>query len=217
MEKTNKEYLDSLVEIRTMMEKSSRFISLSGLSGVFAGLYALLGASLAYAYFNQGIMHEYYQPSWLDSGELNNKFVLFVLIDAAVVIALSLLTGIYFTSKKAKRNGHPVWSRAARMMLLNTLIPILVGGIFCLIMLYHGFMGLIAPSTLIFYGLALLNGSKYTHDDVKHLGIAEIVLGLTASVFMTYGLFFWALGFGLLHIIYGVLMYYKHEKKITRE
>ena len=66
---------------------------------------------------------------------------------------------------------------------------------------------------LIFYGLALINSSKYTFFEIRYLGIAEIVLGLIASVFVSSGLILWAAGFGLLHIIYGIIMYYKYERK----
>jgi hypothetical protein len=44
------------------------------------------------------------------------------------------------------------------------------------------------------------------------LGICEIGLGLIASIYMGYGLLFWAVGFGVLHIIYGIVMYMKYER-----
>ena len=211
MENKNQEYLASLAEIRAMMERSSRFISLSGLSGVFAGIYALAGAAVAYFKFNYS---GDYQPSWLEGGTMNPSFIKFVLGDAFLVLVLSLLTGIVFTYRKAKKQQQAVFGKPARKMLINMLIPLATGGTLCLILLYHDTrnLSLMAPATLIFYGLALLNGSKYTLDDIRYLGICEIVLGLIASVFMTYGLLFWAIGFGLLHIMYGVVMYYKHER-----
>jgi hypothetical protein len=66
---------------------------------------------------------------------------------------------------------------------------------------------------LIFYGMALLNGSKYTYHEIRALGILEVLLGLIASMNLGHGLLFWALGFGVLHIIYGVLVWYRHERK----
>ncbi|MGE5429024.1 MAG: hypothetical protein ACM3O8_14110, partial [Methylococcaceae bacterium] len=65
---------------------------------------------------------------------------------------------------------------------------------------------------LIFYGLALVNAGKFTLSEVHYLGITEIVLGLMAAVFINWGLLFWALGFGVMHIVYGMMMYYKYER-----
>jgi hypothetical protein len=59
----------------------------------------------------------------------------------------------------------------------------------------------------------LINASKYTFNDIRYLGFCEIILGLGAAVYVGYGLYFWALGFGILHIIYGAMMYYKYERK----
>ena len=114
--------------------------------------------------------------------------------------------------RKAKRKGLPVWDSTAKRLLLNLLIPLATGGLFCLVLLYHRQVGMIAPATLIFYGLALLNASKYTLNDIRYLGILEIIIGLIASVYIGYGLLFWAVGFGVLHIVYGIVMYSKYEK-----
>jgi hypothetical protein len=65
---------------------------------------------------------------------------------------------------------------------------------------------------LIFYGLALINASKYTYNDIRYLGISELLIGLCSTLFLGYGLFFWAAGFGLAHIVYGALMYFKYDK-----
>lgn len=81
-----------------------------------------------------------------------------------------------------------------------------------MILIYQGHIELAAPATLVFYGLALLNASKYTLSDIRYLGLLEIVTGLMATFFIEYGLLFWAFGFGLLHIVYGIFMYYKYEK-----
>jgi len=204
------EHLEALSEIRTMMERSSRFISLSGLSGVFAGVFALAGAAIAYF----KIMELQNSDSYPGRGlfEVDLKFYLFFFADALCVLAASLLTGALLTMRKARKKGQPVWDNTARRLLINLFIPLAAGGIFCLVLMYHRLFGLLAPATLLFYGLALLNASKYTLHDIRALGICQIVLGLLASVFLPYGLFFWALGFGILHIVYGTVMYYKYER-----
>jgi hypothetical protein len=70
----------------------------------------------------------------------------------------------------------------------------------------------VAPATLVFYGLALVNGSKYTLNDIRNIGYLEAGLGVVSMFVPGYGLWFWALGFGVLHIVYGVTMYYKYER-----
>ncbi|HMC96443.1 MAG TPA: hypothetical protein VKG92_02220, partial [Flavobacteriales bacterium] len=102
---------------------------------------------------------------------------------------------------------------AAQRLLVNMFIPLGGGGMFCLALLYYGLPGLVPPATLVFYGLALLNASKYTLDEVRWLGISELILGLIASFWVGAGLLFWALGFGVLHIFYGALMYLRYERK----
>lgn len=199
------QHLKDLHEIRSLMERSSRFISLSGISGICAGSFALIGAYITWQYMN----HDY-------SGFILNILekvpaLWFLTAVASGVLLLSLLTGIFFTTRIAKRKGQKIWDLASRNLLVNLTIPLIVGGLFCVVLLYHA-PELIAPSTLIFYGLSLINASKYTLSDVRYLGFCEIIAGLTAAVTPGNGLFFWALGFGVLHIIYGTIMYFKYER-----
>ncbi len=207
------EHLNDIREIRTMMERSSRFISLSGLSGVCAGLFALAGALAAYRHFGMGLTDQTYIGYSVDeNGEMSRDFYTFFFADGISVLLLSLVAGFFFTRRKAKKQGLAVWDRTARRLVISLLIPLMAGGFFCLILLNHGIVGLIAPVTLIFYGLALLNASKYTFRDIYFLGISQVALGLIASLYIGYGLLFWAFGFGVLHIVYGILMYYKYER-----
>lgn len=201
-----KEHLQTLSDIRSMMERSSRFISLSGLSGVFAGLFALAGAWFANDLLNN--FHRDGDGYIYDLGGL--IFMLFW--DAALVLGASLLVGVLLTVRNSKKQGIKTWDSTAKRLLINLAIPLATGGLFCFVLVYHGVFGLVAPATLIFYGLALINASKYTFNDIRYLGIFEIILGLIASVYIGYGLLFWACGFGVLHIVYGAVMYFKYER-----
>lgn len=203
-----KEHLQAISDIRSMMERSSRCISLSGLSGVFAGIFALIGAFLAMDKFESAT--ENYRM--IGGEELVGLTIYFFEIAGAVLIS-SLLVGTLLTIRNSKRKGIPVWDSAAKRLLINLAIPLVAGGLFCLVLLYHGVIGLVAPATLIFYGLALINASKYTFNDIRYLGFCEVILGLAGSFFVGYGLIFWAIGFGILHIIYGTVMYFKYERK----
>lgn len=202
------QYISDISEIKNIMERSSRFISLSGLSGVFAGIYALIGAWLV---FNR-------MYSAVDSGYTRvfrhsfNSDVKFMMAVATGVLILALSTGIFFTTRKARREGLKIWDNTTKRLLINLMIPLATGGIICLMLLTKQYYTMVAPATLIFYGLALVNASHHTYRDIRYLGLTEIVLGLIASMYLGYGLLFWAVGFGLLHIVYGAFMYFKYEK-----
>lgn len=202
-----------LNDIRDMMLRSSRFISLSGLSGISAGLFALAGA--AFAYF---ILDFNYQFSMIGTGYtqssdfLINRIQLYITLDGLVVLLLALISGIYFTTRQARRKGLKVWDNTARRLLINLFIPLIAGGVFCLVLFYYGLLFLIPSATLVFYGLALIHASKYTYSEVRMLGVSEAILGLISAFFPEYSLIFWIVGFGLLHIVYGSLMYTRYEK-----
>lgn len=200
----NQHYIDQLKDIREMMDRSSRFLSLSGLSGVLAGVYALIGS--AWAFFL--LRGDAYKRVKIDSS------VFYTLIGiAAGVLFLSIVTAIILSQRKASKLGESIWNKSSRRLLINFAIPLVTGGIFGILLLRHQHYGLIAAVTLIFYGLALINASKYTYETLRSLGLAFIVLGLFSEVFPGYGLYFWAAGFGFLHILYGIFMYLKFDRK----
>jgi len=214
---TQNEHLKNLQEIRSIMERSTRFISLSGLSGVFAGIVALMGALAVYIFHKEFFFSRYqnggvFLPEELMSGNALTNFIVFSFVVAFLVLVLALFFATFFTTRNARRKGLPIWDATVKRMLINLFIPLIAGGVFCLILLYHHLVYLIAPSTLLFYGLALINASKFTLTDIRYLGISEIILGLIAMIFVGYGLIFWAVGFGVLHIVYGLAMYIKYER-----
>lgn len=198
-----KNYLQDIHDIKDMMNRSSQFISLSGLSGVLAGVYALVGAYIA----DGLIAAQQNQYIILESATFKQ-----IVIVAFSVLFLSIATALVLTHFKAKKQGEKIWNSTARRMIINFLIPLVSGGIFALLLLRHEIYGLIAPVTLIFYGLACINASKYTLRDLRYLGITVLVLGLMATEFSGYGLQFWAVGFGICHIIYGTIMYLKYDR-----
>ena len=204
--------LDELTEIRSLMERSSRFLSLSGMAGVFSGFFALIGASVIYFDdLNRAVGYSASVNADV-TGAFQTKKIGFLIVVGLIVLCLSLLTSLYFSRKKAKKENVELWTSSAKRMLINLLVPLLSGGIFCLALFYHGLLGFVPSATLLFYGLALLNASKYTFDDVRYLGYSEIVLGLIAVFFIGSGLLFWTIGFGVLHVLYGAIMYFKYEK-----
>lgn len=201
----DKDALAELSSIKSIMERSTRFISLSGLSGVMAGVYALIGAGLTYKllYINKS------------DGTVNfyDDLVSELFFIASAVFVLSITTGIWLTYRKATRKGQRIWNQSSRLLLISGTLPFLTGGCFVLILLFEGYFALVAPSCLIFYGLSLVSASQYTFGDVKWLGICDIGLGLISTLLPGFGLYFWAIGFGLLHIVYGTIMHFKYDRE----
>jgi hypothetical protein len=203
-------HLDTLQDIKQMMERSSRFISLSGLSGIGAGVCALGGAFFTLRMMSseraKGV--DYRQLALETGSEVQHQLLLI----GAITFAAALAVSFTFTYIRSAKTGTALWGTTAKRLLWNTLIPLVVGGIVAIRFIQWGYGGLVAPTCLLFYGLALINGSKYTLSEIRWLGFSELILGLLNLWFIGYGLMFWAIGFGALHIIYGTAMWLKYEK-----
>lgn len=209
-------YIEDIQQIRSMMARSSRFMSLSGLSGVIAGIVALTGSWIAWREIMAQAPERYntgYYEAFVVTGELNMDLVWFCVIDALIILVISITAGILLTLRKAKKDEAGIWSKPAQLLLQSLFIPLVAGGGVCLILLQHGHAELVAPLMLIFYGIGLESASKYTLKDVHYLGISEIILGLVSLFFLRHGLLFWSIGFGVMHILYGGIMYFKYERK----
>ena len=200
-------YLEDLQEIKAIMDRSSRVISLSGYSGVATGIIAIAGAWAAH-YFVLGT----YELSSLSPVEPTFNDILILLLIAFLTLATATFTAIYLTRKKNRREQESTWRLQSKRLLSALLIPLVSGGLLCLIFLFNGFLSILPGLTLMFYGLALVNAGKFTQTEIRGLGIAEIVAGLLAIVFINYGLLFWTLGFGILHIVYGIMVQWKHKE-----
>lgn len=203
-----KEIQDELASIRSLMERSSKFISLSGLSGILAGIYALIGAGLAYNIVYRGSTRIYTSLS-VHAYPQSLYDLIFI---AIAVLLLSVTSGVILTRKKAKRKGQAAWGKISQSLLFHMAIPLVTGGIVILIFIFRGYYGIVGPTSLIFYGLSLVSASNFTFTMVKYLGLCEIILGLIAACLPGYGLLFWAIGFGVLHIVYGSMMYFKYDR-----
>ncbi len=202
------EYEKDLASIRSTMDRSGKFISLSGMSGILSGVYALAGAVEAY------FVVQYPQSPFLfrtDSISEETTLLKLLLLAGQVLLA-SILTGLFLSARKAKKEGVSLWNATSKQLFINLAIPLITGGLFILIILYTGHFGLAAPASLIFYGLALIQASVNTYDEVRYLGFSEIALGLIAALIPGYGLIFWAIGFGVLHILYGAILYRKYDR-----
>ncbi len=203
---------EDLQTIRAIMERSSKFLSLSGLSGIFAGICALAGATIAW-FFILDSGHVLFGEYLLGPGGSSASGTRFYLaLDAVLVLGFAVLGAIYFSQRKARKAGQQFWTNSTQRLLVHLLIPLISGGIFILILVFQNNLVLVAPVMLIFYGMSLVNAGKFTFGEIHYLGLTEIVLGILAGVFTNHGLLLWTIGFGLMHIVYGTVMYWRHER-----
>jgi len=207
MEK-NSDYQKDIESIRHMMEKSVKFLSLTGLSGILAGVYALIGAGFAYS--------EVYLPQtpfdYPNQSAKEITVIIKLVTIALAVLVSSLITGYILASRKANKLGVKVWNTTSKRLVINLLVPLVTGSIFLMFLAFYGYYALVAPAFLIFYGLALIQASPNLYDEIRYLGYLEIALGLISAALPGFGLIFWAIGFGLLHIIYGAMMFKKYDR-----
>ncbi len=207
--KEKKDYIQDIAEMRLMMERSSKFLSLSGWAGIMAGIYALAGAWIAWKFldFHPGETgYNSYAAGIIPSGL--QKLILL----ATLILVMALSTAIFLSYRKSVKRGEQIWNATARRLLFNMAVPLVAGGLLILIFIFKGLIAFIAPFTLLFYGLALFTAGKFTYDEVRFLGMIQIALGLISSWYVEYGLIFWAIGFGIVHIIYGVYIHIRYER-----
>ena len=206
------EYFEDLKIIKKVMEESSRFLSLSGLSGVFTGIIALSGAAFAVYTFLDGkllLSGGFFNADKV--GEMESLKIKLI-AEALVVLVLALGVSVFFSFRKSVRKGLKIWTPVSKRLLVNFFVPLVSGGILIMILYFGHHWQLIIPSMLIFYGLGLVNAGKFTFNEIFYLGLLEITAGLLSAIFPVYGIIFWCIGFGLLHIIYGLAMYRKYER-----
>lgn len=203
--KEEQDYIRDIAQIRTIMERSSKFLSLAGWAGIMAGLYALAGAYIAYEVLD-------FNPDRLIYTTTQSTGLLKVIVLALIILLLAIGTAILLSYNKATKRGEKLWNAIVKRLVINMAVPLIAGGLLILILLTKGLIGLIAPFSLLFYGLALFNAGRFTYEVMKSLGLIQIGLGLLSAYFVEYGLVCWALGFGVTHILYGIYMHYRYER-----
>lgn len=191
--------------------RSPRFISLSGWSGIWVGVTALIGAYIAYRWLQK--------PGYDEVGvtlhattEHFDKFTNNIIYLGIAIFVVAIGGALFFTRRKAQRMGRHTWNNASRLLVAQLFYPVFAGGVFCLLFIYYGSGMFVVPACLVFYGLALISAARHTISDIRYLGMLEVALGCTAMFFPGYGLIFWAIGFGVLHVFYGAIMRGKYDK-----
>ena len=180
------------------MEQGKSYFSLKSLSGILIGIYGLATV---------------YLIDKLTSGEgsgiemVSQLPILFLQIGitaiAVVFIIISLFTLWIRAKRRAKSEGKKLWNTSNKKIRLQTLITLLVLIVVIIVIANQGYYSLVTPISLFFYGLFLLNLSRFSSKGLVFLSIGEVLLGVAAYMIYDKEIFFLALGFGLLPIIYG--------------
>ena len=197
----NKEALNTLNDIKEMMERSSKFKAISGLSIIIVGILASLVS--AYIYFFLGDYSINTPAKW------RTTFII-----AICLLVVAIATVFVMSYIKAKRHSlRFTFDTTMRRLLLNFFVPMVAGGLLCIALLTQQHYGLVSSITLIFYGLALINSSYFSYHELRYLGYTELALGLIDCFMVDYALLTWFLGFGVLHIIFGIIFMLKYGRK----
>ena len=197
----NKEVISTLNDIKDMMERSSKFKAISGLSIIIVGILASLVS--AYIYFFLGDYSINTPAKW--------RLTAWIAI-AFLVVAFS--TVFVMAYLKARRNHLRFnFDTTLRRLLLNFFIPLGAGGLLCIALLMQQHYGLVSSITLVFYGLALINCSHFSYPALRYLGYAELALGLVDCFLVNYALLTWFIGFGVFHIVFGIIFIVKYGRR----
>lgn len=200
---SKEKHLDDLAQIRSIMERSKKYLSLSPWAAVMAGFYALTGASITFVLIPD-LFNHFTNERVLTSGKL---WVLFCL--AMGMLILATWSALALNSRQARKNGGQLWTKAARRLALNFVLPMLAGGLFITALWLHSYYTLIPAAMLLFYGLSLINAGNFTFSNVRILGVLQTALGLGAAFWPNTGLWWWTMGFGWLHLCYGWWLYHQ--------
>ncbi len=207
----NNASLEALQEIRSIMDKSARFVSLSGMSGIWAGAVGLVGAYIASNWLRKP---EYMNIGKATEGSIDSfdSVTMRLMWLGVAVFVVAIAGAFYFTYRKAKKHNQSIFNNASRQMVMSAFFPLLAGGVFCVSFIYNGCGMFVGPACLVFYGLALISGSRHTLSDIRYLGMLNVALGCCNLFYPGFGLYFWAAGFGLLNLLYGAMMWSKYDK-----
>lgn len=197
----------TLEEIKEMMSQSSKFISLSGLSGIVIGLLTILSV---YIFSTQ------YQINPLDGeaqalSSLTENELLRLYNASVVLLIFSLIITFLMSKHKAKKEGKDIWGPASRQLISSMALPFSFGFLFCSILFFKA-PDMVLPLSLLVYGFSLFSGSRNTLNSIKTFGIIQMSLSVICLLFSGYSILIWTLGFGLSHAIYGAFMHINQSK-----
>jgi hypothetical protein len=191
---------ENLRVIRQTMERSTKYSTLSGLSGVLIGLAAIAGVLAT---------------NWL-TGDAPPGASVYRHPSALALVWVSVLVmavAIDFACNKrrAARVGKHVVSPLGAHIVLAALPAFLAGGVLTLFFYQHALLYYVWGVWMLSYGLAISAVGLFSVKPVLALGAAFVLAGaVTLLLPLPYHLYMMALTFGGFHIGYGVVMARKH-------
>ena len=203
------------------LEQSSRFISLSGFSGIFVGLCGLLGAYITHNLVSTESHTDKEMLEIIGGFDYYNMTVHQFVGENLIFLALftilfALLFAFYFTTLRSRRNRVPIWDEKIKRQISVLCLPNIVGAIFIMRLVLTANYGYIVPSALIFYAISLINIRRFTTGEVALLGYLLLLLGVVNLWMQGWGILFFGFGFGVLHVIYGIVTFFLYERHIVK-
>lgn len=189
---------EDILHIRTVMDRTVKFGSVSGTAGIISGFVAIASALVAWQWLGVGL--------FVDPDSFSYTEGKYLLLLGAAVMALSVTTAAVLSVRNAARRKESIWTGTTQRLVYAMAVPLVPGGLFALLLLYAGSLYLALAATLIFYGIAMHSAAAFSHAEFRPLGLLCTASGLAAAAFPAYSLLFWLLGFGLLNIIFGLVI-----------
>ena len=189
---------DSLLYIRRTLEAAGRLSTVSGSGIFFVGIMAL-AAVLANTRFTG--------TPW-DAGVRPYRALAVwavLLLFSAAVTALSM-------AQKSRHTGVAFWSPVLRKALWPFSAPMALGAILSAAVFRAQNLELLPVIWLGCYGAALTAAGVMSVSPVRWMGISFLLLAASAAFLpASAGLALLAAGFGLLHIIFGAYIHWRHD------
>lgn len=181
--------VDDLRFIRRTMERGPTFTGVPGWGGVGMGLTGLVAAAVGATRSTT----EGWLATWL----------------AAAAVAIGI--GAWSMRRKARRAGIPLVTGSGRKFLLGFLPPALAGAVLTLALYRADATGLIPGAWLLLYGAAVATAGTFSVKVVPVMGSCFMLVGAVALLVPGSGPdVFLGVGFGLLHVGFGVHIARKH-------
>jgi hypothetical protein len=177
--------MDNIEYIRDTMESAGQFTALSGLGSILLGVVGLAAAPIASA-----------QPT-------NEGWLVTWLMAASVAVPL----GGSAVLRKARSAGVPLLSGHGRRFVLGFVPGMLTGALITVALFRAGLFHLMPGCWLLMYGTAVLTAGTFSVAIIPLMGVSFMVVGAVALFFpAAWGDDFMAVGFGGIHVLFGVLI-----------
>jgi hypothetical protein len=177
--------MDNLRYIRETMERAGSFTAVSGWGIVTIGATAIAAAWLAGAMASPA--------GWLAVW--------------TVEAVLALAIGVLSVARKARAAGMPLLSGPGRKVALILSPPLMAGAVLTAVMFGEGILAPLPGMWLLLFGAGVVAAGAFSVRIVPVMGLTFMLLGSAALLLPAgWGNGLMALGFGGLHIFFGVLI-----------